>query len=524
MAISRDSRRLVRSRGSSRLIGVLAATAALCALAVPAAAPSSGASLAVPRLTWQDCGDGFECTTAHVPLDYDKPAGRAIGIALIRLAATDRAHRIGSLFVNPGGPGNSGVQYVREAARTAYPAEVRARYDIVGFDPRGVAASTPVRCFDSSAEREQFFADYNVLPVNESELSAQVNKVADLAGRCQARVGWLLPHVSTANVARDLDVLRRAVGDTGLNYVGYSYGTYLGATYANLFPGKVRALALDANTDPSAYPTGPRLSVPFVRINAHVAASETLQQFFSLCAQAGAGCAFAEGGNPEEKFATLAHRLLVAPLTLPDGRRVGYAELVDLTLQSLYRAADWAVGAAILQQLYEITSPTPGSMTMSVPAAAAEDLPVENVQEALFANVCSETHNPSDPFAYSELAARADRRAPYVGAFWTYLTLPCAVWPARDADRYDGPWRVRPAHPALVLNTRYDPATDHRNAVHMTDLLAGSRLVTVEGWGHTARDTRSACADAYLERYLLDRALPPRGATCQPGIVPFTTG
>jgi pimeloyl-ACP methyl ester carboxylesterase len=111
--------------------------------------------------------DGFECTTADVLLDYDKPAGRAIGIALIRLAATDRAHRIGSLFVNPGGPGNSGVQYVREAARTAYPAEVRARYDIVGFDPRGVAASTPVRCFDSSAEREQFFADYNVLPVNE---------------------------------------------------------------------------------------------------------------------------------------------------------------------------------------------------------------------------------------------------------------------------------------------------------------------------------------------------------------------
>jgi len=286
----------------------------------------------------------------------------------------------------------------------------------------------------------------------------------------------------------------------------------------------VRALVLDANTDPSAYPTGPRLSVPFIRVNAHIAASETLEQFFGLCAQAGTACAFADGGNPEEKFATLAHRLLAEPLTLPDGRRVGYAELVDLTLQSLYRAADWAGGAPILQQLYEITGPTPRSMTTSVSAAATEDPPSQNAQEALWANACSETRNPSDPFAYSELAARADRRAPYVGAFWTYLTLPCAVWPARDADRYDGPWRVRPAHPALVLNTRYDPATDYRNAVHMAELLAGSRLVTVEGWGHTARDTRSACADAYLERYLLDRALPSRGATCQPGIVPFTTG
>jgi len=222
-------------------------------------------------------GDGFDCATARVPLDYDEPTGRAIELALIRLPATDRARRIGSLFVNPGGPGNSGVQFVREAARATYPAEVRARFDIVGFDPRGVAASTPVRCFANDSDRQQFFADYNVLPVTGTELAAQVDKAVDLARRCQARVGWLLPHLSTANVARDLDLLRKAVGDTRLSYIGYSYGTYLGATYANLFPNRVRALALDANSDPPAYATGPRLSVPFVRINAHIAASDTLQ-------------------------------------------------------------------------------------------------------------------------------------------------------------------------------------------------------------------------------------------------------
>jgi pimeloyl-ACP methyl ester carboxylesterase len=360
MVISRAWRPIVRARRSSRLVGVIAATAALCALAVPIAAPSSGASLTVPRLAWSACGDGFECATARVPLDYDEPSGRAIDLALIRLAATDRAHRIGSLFVNPGGPGNSGVQFVREAARATYPAEVRARFDIIGFDPRGVAASTPVRCFADDSGRQQFFADYNVLPINATELSAQVNKVADLARRCQARVGWLLPHLSTANVARDLDLLRRAVGDTRLNYIGYSYGTYLGATYANLFPNKVRALALDANTDPPAYASGPRMSVPFVRVNAHIAASETLEQFFTLCARAGAQCAFAEGGDPEQKFATLAGRLRATPLILPDGQRVGYAELVDRTLQTLYRVADWATDAAILQQLYVITNPTAG--------------------------------------------------------------------------------------------------------------------------------------------------------------------
>ena len=524
MDIPQAWRWIIRPRRLSRLIGVVAATATVCALVLATAAPSSSASLTVPRLAWSDCGDGFDCTTAHVPLDYDQPSGRAIDLALIRLPATDRAHRIGSLFVNPGGPGNSGVQFVREAARASYPVQVRARFDIVGFDPRGVGASTPVQCFANESERQQFFADYNVVPVNATELSTQVNKVADLARRCQTRVGWLLPHLSTANVARDLDLLRRAVGDTRLSYIGYSYGTYLGATYANMFPNTVRALALDANSDPPAYATGPRQSVPFVRINAHIAASETLQQFFILCARAGAQCDFADGGNPEQKFATLARRLQAMPLILPDGQRVGYAELVDFTLQKLYRAADWAIGAATLQQLYLITNPRASSTTAALSATASDDPPLTNVQEALFGNACSDTSNPNDPFDYSDLAARADSRAPYVGAFWTYLTLPCAVWPARDADRYVGPWHVRAAHPALILNTRFDPAADHSNAIHMTELLAGSRLVTVEGWGHTARDTNSACADAILERYLLDQTLPRPDTHCQPGIVPFTTG
>jgi pimeloyl-ACP methyl ester carboxylesterase len=513
------------SRGR-RLFACLAALATLFTSAPAAAAPAATGGVAtphVPRLAWRDCGDGFDCTTARVPLDYDEPTGRTIELALIRLPATDPARRIGSLFVNPGGPGNSGVDFVRTVARLTYPAKVRARFDIIGMDPRGVAASTSVRCFASDAERQQFFADYNVLPVDRAELVAAVGKVTDLAQRCQARVGWLLPHLSTANVARDLDLLRKAVGDAKLSYVGYSYGTYLGATYANLFPDKVRVLALDGNTDPPAYPTGPRLSVPFIRVNAHLAASETLDQFFTLCEEAGQRCAFADGGAPRTKFATLAQRLRANPLTLPDGLRVGYAELVDFTLQVLYRAADWADGAATLQQLYAATSPM--TRIPNAPAMTPSEDPLySNVQEAFFASVCGETRNPADPFAYANVAARADRDAPHVGAFWTYLSLPCAVWPAQDADRYTGPWRVRTAHPALVLNNRYDPATGHRNALRMVELLTGSRLVTVEGWGHTARDTHSACADRILSDYLVDRTLPPRGTTCQPGIVPFGSG
>jgi pimeloyl-ACP methyl ester carboxylesterase len=474
----------------------------------------------VPQLAWQDCGGGFECATARVPLDYDRPSGRAISLALIRLPASDPARRIGSLFINPGGPGNSGVAAVRESARVDYTDAIRARFDIVGMDPRGVAASSPVRCFASESDRQQFFADYNVLPIDHQELAMAARKVTELARRCQARAGWLLPHLSTANVARDLDLLRQAVGDRKLSYAGYSYGTYLGATYANLFPDKVRALVLDGVNDAPAYTRGPRLSTPFVRAHAPIGSSETLGQFFTLCAQAGPRCAFTDGGDPQIKFGTLAQRLRDNPLLLPDGRRVGYAELVDLTVSSLYRAAEWANLASILQQLYAATNPASAAAHLLALATPQQAATYDNTLEALFANVCSETSNPTNPFAYADLAARADRRAPYVGAKWTYLSLPCAVWPTKDTDRFSGPWQVRTA-PALLLNTRFDPATPHRNAVHMAALLTGSRLVTVEGWGHTALATRSACADGIVEHYLLDRTLPPHGATCQPGIVPF---
>ena len=516
-----------RATGRGRFVLVVA-TALLMSLllALPAAAQDQAKHPAVPQLVWSDCDDGFECATAQVPLDYDDPVGVSISLALIRLPATEPNQRIGSLFVNPGGPGNSGVQYVRESARSVYPSQVQARFDIVGMDPRGVASSTPVRCFDSDEEQQAFFADYDVLPVGQAALDAAVAKTADLARRCDELSGWLLDHLSTANVARDLDLLRRAVGDDGLTYAGYSYGTYLGATYAAMFPRHVRAMALDANSDPTAYGSGPRQTVPFVRVGAHLGSSETLDQFFALCAAAGPRCDFAAGGDPATKFATLAQRLLAAPLVLPDGRRIGYAELVDFTIQNLYRATDYAFSASILEQLYQLSSPTPSTQLLAslgseVPSGSPAAGPSSNVREALFASVCGETANPDDGATFARAAARADRQAPYVGSFWAYLTLPCASWAALDDDRWTGPWRVRLRNPALVLTTRFDPATPARNARTMASLLIGSRIVTVEGWGHTARDTASMCADAIVERYLVTTALPRRDITCDPGVVPF---
>lgn len=488
----------------------------------------------VPKLDWKGCGGGFQCATARVPLDYDSPRGKSISLALIRLPASDPAKRIGSLFTNPGGPGGSGVGFIRGSARQLITPAVRARFDIIGFDPRGVGGSTPVRCFSSAAEQMKVLGQILTFPTTAAAERRYVALSKRYAASCEAHAGELLRHVSTANVARDMDLLRQAVGDKLLTYSGVSYGTYLGATYANLFPSHVRALALDGMVDAPAYASGPSPSTTFVRQHSEIGSSATLNQFFTLCNQAGpAGCAFAAGGDPRAKFATLAARLRRTPLIDPSGVSIGYAELVVYTVQSLYFAGGWAPLAKVLQQIYALTRPADLTAAAGALEELARSTPLpqthlpsaatayNNSRDAQLASICGESTNPRDPAAYAAIAAAADRRAPYVGSYWSYIALPCAFWQAKDPDRYMGPWSVRTATPPLLFTTRYDPATPYQNAGTMQRLLTGSRVVTVNGWGHTALLTFSPCAAGYLERYLINRTLPVPGVQCPTGVVPF---
>jgi pimeloyl-ACP methyl ester carboxylesterase len=243
-------------------------------LTAAALAASASAAQAAP-LPWTACDDGFECATAQVPLDYDQPAGAKIELALIRLPASDPTHRIGTLFTNPGGPGNSGVAFVREEARSVYTDAVRARFDVVGFDPRGVGAGTPVHCGEAPA--------LPAFPVGREQEQAFAAAQADLGRRCRGRNGALLDHLSTANVARDMDILRAAVGDAKLTFIGHSYGSFLGATYANLFPQRVRAVALDGVLDPVAWMNGPG---PFsLRVGSQQASSRALRHFLDTASR-----------------------------------------------------------------------------------------------------------------------------------------------------------------------------------------------------------------------------------------------
>ncbi len=282
-------RRAIGPRGRLALAALLVGTAALT--------PAIAAAVPAPKLSWRPCADadqqGFECATARrVPLDYDNPRGRKIYLAMIRQRATDPGHRIGSLFYNPGGPGGAGTAL--PLLIDLFPAAVRARFDIVSWDPRGVGASTPVKCFaPPQAENESDFLDGlvvgNSFPVGNAEMGTWIQRYRGLGRRCERRSGGLLRHVSTTDTARDLNLLRRAVGDRRLSYLGVSYGTFLGATYANLFPDRVRALVLDGNLNPRAYvrpqieANGGRFLPTDVRARADESAAATLNAFLDLC-------------------------------------------------------------------------------------------------------------------------------------------------------------------------------------------------------------------------------------------------
>ena len=529
-----------------KVLGYL--TLAACAVAfvffIAGQAGTSGTTAAVtaangpkPKISWSPCykkfGLPFECGTVQVPLDYGNPGVAAVSIALVRLPATDPGRKIGTLFFNPGGPGGSGVNFVLSAGPYLYSEEVRARFDIVGFDPRGVARSTALRCYGNYM---QWPAYPSVFPMTPEEEDIWGQTDSSLADQCDKRGTKLYDHMSTADAARDLDFLRQAVGDDMLTYVGYSYGTYLGMTYVNLFPDKVRAVVLDGNIDPIAWSVGEgneSATLPFsTRLRSAAGAQATLMEFFRLCDEGDSPF----HGDTEDRFAAMAAKLKAEPLviTTPDGftYTFTYADLIGTVWGAMYDSYVWPELAEFLAGL-EALLPADSLGLRLYKLWAAQGYITKrgfpnyyNWMEGFPAIACADSDNPTYFEAWSAAAAASELEDGYLGPAWTWASSICLPWGGDKGDRYVGPWEAMTANPVLIANTLFDPATRYEGALMNHGLLAGSGLLTVNGWGHCTF-WFSAEADMAVSEYLLYGTLPPEGKVYDQDYVPFkveTTG
>lgn len=513
---SRALRQCSRPRWAWLALPVTAVFAmALAAAPASAAAEVAGSVAPVPVLHWRSCEGTFQCATARVPLDYHQPLGKTIRIAVIRHQATDRAHRLGSLFFNSGGPAEQIGPFL--ASFPQIPAQLRARFDIISFDPRGFGFSTAISCFPSLAVEHKFLAGVPLFPVGLRQERMFEQKTTGFAAQCASHAGALLNHDSTADVARDMNLLRQAVGDRVLNYLGQSYGTGLGAVYANLFPARVGHMVFDGNLNPVAWTHGSRLPEP-LRQRADVGDAQTMQAFLSLCGKVPvSACAFSAGtpAATRAKFAVLGQRLLRHPVTFGSPAQTWtFADVFTVFPEFDFSA--WPSDAAVLQQLWLASAPG-----RHVPPGMSPIPPLPSLEQQ-FGEVCADSPNPRNPRSYEVVARLAFARSGGFGLQLTWQDELCARWPQAAAqDRYTGPWNRPTANPILVIGNTVDPATPFSDSVAMSRDLARARLLTVKGFGHTEFTNPSTCATSFEVRYLTTGALPAAGTVCLQNSTPF---
>ncbi len=473
------------------------------AVASPAPTPSPAPTLAPQGpIAWSDCGGGFQCGIVDVPLDYAAPTGPTVRLSLIRLPATDPAERIGSLVVNPGGPGESGVDFVRQGAASVFPAALRARFDIVGFDPRGVGASTPIRC----EENLDHFIPEDATADTPAELTNLLDGSRAFAEQCGERNAALLPHLSTEDVARDLDQIRAALGDAQLTYVGFSYGSMIGEDYASLFPAHVRAMVLDGVVDPS-------LGLETFRRDQAVAFEGALDRFLAQCS-ADTSCPFHSGGHAAAAFDALMREIDRHPVPttrLGDREPVGPTQAWQAVTQSLYVQAAWPVLADALAMARD----GDGSLLLLLgdPLRGRNpDGSYSNLVDAYDAVTCLDWPAPRDPAAYSAMATSFTRVAPRVGRLLAFNDVECAYWPT-PPERVPAPVSAPGAPPIVLVGSTGDPATPYAWAESVARQLTSAVLVTRVGEGHTGYLV-SACVRNAVDGYLLDRTVPAAGLRC----------
>ena len=487
---------------SSRLKRV--AAAALVSLGVA----SGSAGQAWGAIDWHGCGrqtpSSLQCGELAVPLDYGHPRRATIRLGFNRLRAADRAHRVGSLIINPGGPGGAGSEVVAAEAEGAglWDPTLHERFDLIGMDPRGVGMSTPVRCDPAVYNRA-----VSLFPRTPAEFSGLTRYTRDLARSCRARTGPLLAHVDTLSVARDMDALRRALGDGKLNFLGLSYGAAIGALYAERYPKRIRTMALDGILDHS---------IPTDTLFADVTAAyeDTFNRFTAWCATS-TECAL-HGRDVAAVFDGLAQRADQQPMPVPgcasaqcrtpvtgdDIRMNAYNLLLFKTPIPGFGHPGWNGLAQALA-----AAETGDAGALATPLATS---PRDGMFAGLAVNCIDYPRliRDHDDFTATTLLARA--LAPHTrgaGEAWPAL-IGCMRWPASLPNP---PHRVRVhgAPPILLVNSTHDPSTPYRWAHHVLRQIPSAVLLTRDGDGHTSALLHPGRTSDAITRYLLTRTTPP---------------
>lgn len=458
------------------------------------------------KLDWRGCGvPDFQCATMRAPLDYDEPNGKEIKLAVSRKKATGPGKRLGSLQVNPGGPGGSAIDYLQGYAGIGYPAPVRARYDMVAVDPRGVSRSAPVECL--TGEEMDAYTQVDQTPDDKAERNLLAASYKKLAEGCEKRSAETLRHVSTVEAARDMDILRALLGDKKLTYVGASYGTFLGATYAELFPERAGRLVLDGAMDPS---------LTAVEMNRdQTAGFETAFSAFAADCVKQPNCPLGNesAGDAGRRMKSFFNALDSKPVPTGEPRKLGESLATTGVINAMYDESAWPG----LRDSLASAMDGDGSGLLALADSYYEREGDGSYTNLMYANAAVNCLDLPAAFTKPTDAEAAvpsfQQASPVFGTGLAWAGLNCAYWPTKATGT---PHRIeaKGAPPILVVGTTRDPATPYKWARSLAAQLSSGVLLTYDGDGHTAYGRGSDCVDTAINTYLLEGTPPKNGKKC----------
>lgn len=500
---------LVGAVSSCSVVATLNAPTSSSGTASTSATPGAGTGPELARfygqkLSWRSCDGDFQCATLSVPVSYDDPSGPTIGVEVVRLPASNEDARIGSLVLNPGGPGGSGLDYAR-AARGVTTDALRESYDIVGFDPRGVGASDPIDCLDDRQTDAFIAADAS--PDTPAEVAELDRMSAELGAACQQLSPDLLAHVGTLDVARDLDVLRVALGDDHLQYLGKSYGTAIGSTYAELFPTRVGRMVLDGAMDSS-------LDATKLSLGQAEGFERALRRFAEECPSID-GCPLS--ANPDaavNEVRTFLKKVEAAPLPGAGDRRLTESLAVLGIIGSLYdKDSGWPALSGALARGFAGDGDALLKLGDYYTDRDSAGHYSSNANDAIYAVNCWDKPATPGTAATARLADEWASRFPTFGRYLAWGNLPCATWPGHSSVAPHAA-TAEGSPPIVVVGTANDPATPVEWARSLAAQLSRGVYLEWSGDGHTAYQRGSTCIDEEIDAYLLEGTVPADGTIC----------